>query len=61
MRDIWTAPVDGCYMGVVGASFAVAHVSGAVAVLLYEATKNAAVLIAAEDPGGRGRRKNGGC
>ncbi len=53
-------------MGVVGASFAVAHVSGAAAVLLYEATKSAAaarnaVLNTAEDPGSRGRRSYGGC
>jgi len=47
-------------MGVVGASFAVAHVSGA-AVLLYKVTKSAAVLNTAEDPGGRGRRRYGGC
>jgi len=32
-------PVDGCYMGVVGASFAATHVSGAAAVLLYEAKR----------------------
>ena len=48
-------PVDDCYMGMMGTSFAAPHVSGAAA-LLYEATKSAAaardaILNTAEDLG----------
>jgi subtilisin family serine protease len=48
-------PVDDCYMGVMGTSFAAPHVSGAAA-LLYETTKSAAaardaILNTAEDLG----------
>ena len=49
------SPVDDCYTGVMGTSFAAPHVSGAAA-LLYEATKSAtaardAILNTAEDLG----------